>query len=109
MPKTPQAGQKSGYFVSDNMADPVTSDVEPGQRQRRSKNFSAVSEGRATGIFEEWSQVKQVTKKVTNCYKGYVTLDEAIDHMVHWYRGAMSEMTLLCLTGRGMDIIWIPT
>ena len=54
-------------------------------KRSSTKKYYAVSKGRLVGIFEEWSSVKNSTEGHSgNCYKGYPSLDEAIDHMLQY-------------------------
>ena len=52
-----------------------------------SRHYYAVALGRTVGIFEEWSRVKVSTDRISNCFKGYPTLEQAINHMKQANRG----------------------
>ena len=67
--------------MANNPNNPIDT-LEQSSRPKRNKNFYAVSKGRSVGIFEEWSRVKLATEKITNCYKGYANIDQAVDHMI---------------------------
>ncbi|KAK3088313.1 hypothetical protein FSP39_017379 [Pinctada imbricata] len=47
-----------------------------------SKNFYAITNGRCTGIYKAWSQVKPLVDKYPGAaFKGFVSLDEAVEFM----------------------------
>jgi hypothetical protein len=64
-------------------------------RRNSVKKFYAVAQGRSTGIFEEWSAVRRSTEGFSgNCYRGYASLEGAVDHLLGYGEHTRGSITV---------------